>query len=125
MSKRRSLYALVAGALTVSLLACGGGDAGTAETFIAFTVCGHKRVPWSEPDCPDSTARFMSVSADSVSEMSLTVQTTDGRTFQARVPNEFDAIFLTRMSVDSILIPYYQGRGDTAKVNLLRRRMPR
>jgi hypothetical protein len=117
MSSLRPRYAILLGA--ISLLGVGGGDDGSVGH------CGHKAFPWSEPDCPstDTLARFVAI--EDMTSVQLEVRTKGGQRYVTKIAPGTDAIFLSQKSIDSILIPYYKGRGATREIDILRNRVAR
>ncbi len=118
---------LIAAALLVT--GCGREPKVASQTVAmmapmdAFQICVHMEFPWSDYVCPDSSAnRWQSVS--DMDSVSLVVKTKAGVTRITPVPRGTDVIFMSRMSVDSILVRYYDATKAPEKARGLRQLFP-
>jgi hypothetical protein len=120
---------LVVAALIVACKGTGGGTAGSTGSTGTMArsseegpilVCVHKDLPWSDWDCPDTIKEFLPI-AD-MDSIILIVKTKSGATHTTPIPRNSDAIFLSKRSVDSILVRYYEMTKQGPKADAVRRR---
>lgn len=106
------LFAILAAATYV----LSGNPANAAQPGGGSGPCWHVGV--SDWDCPDSMAVR---GAEYVRNVSITVETSDGKRITKRLPAGVDAIFLTRGSTEKFLLSYYWATNKEKAEALTRR----